>query len=177
MRAASIVIADHQNREGNLCHFQSRTVHCIVSFISLIILLQAVTCPPLSTPKNGTINSTNASYRSVISFNCRAGYQLIGSSTRMCQANRTWDGKETTCLGRLISFERHSSPIITHATFWQFLTWISWFNGFSLTALETIVEQRINVSRKVNLKQRYLDLNLTTWVRRLCHRWCFFLLQ
>lgn len=33
---------------------------------------------------------------------CKSGYQLIGSSIRLCQANGTWSGNETECVCKFL---------------------------------------------------------------------------
>jgi hypothetical protein len=50
-------------------------------------------CPQLTGPANGsvTVNGTTATYA------CSPGFDLVGSATRTCMADRTWSGMEPTC--------------------------------------------------------------------------------
>ncbi|XP_078574744.1 receptor-type tyrosine-protein phosphatase S-like [Branchiostoma floridae x Branchiostoma japonicum] len=56
-----------------------------------------VQCPTLTAPENGAVNGGN-SYQDVVQFTCNHGYQLIGDSSRTCQADRTWTGADPTCV-------------------------------------------------------------------------------
>ncbi|XP_066299112.1 tyrosine-protein phosphatase Lar-like [Branchiostoma lanceolatum] len=52
-------------------------------------------CDP---PENGAVTGGN-SYQDVVQFTCNHGYQLIGDSSRTCQADGTWSGAVPTCIG------------------------------------------------------------------------------
>ncbi|XP_078575823.1 uncharacterized protein LOC144861697 [Branchiostoma floridae x Branchiostoma japonicum] len=56
-----------------------------------------VQCPALTTPENGGMNGGN-SYQDVVQFTCNHGYQLIGDSSRTCQADGTWTGTNVACI-------------------------------------------------------------------------------
>ncbi len=59
---------------------------------------EAITCDALSGPGNGSVGVTNSgSYPSTAMYACDAGYELVGSSTRTCQTNGSWDGSAPTC--------------------------------------------------------------------------------
>ncbi|XP_078575826.1 MAM and LDL-receptor class A domain-containing protein 1-like [Branchiostoma floridae x Branchiostoma japonicum] len=53
-------------------------------------------CPTLTAPENGAASGGN-SYQDVVQFTCNHGYQLIGDSSRTCQADGTWTGTHPTC--------------------------------------------------------------------------------
>eukprot|EP00058_Branchiostoma_floridae_P025619 XP_002611109.1 hypothetical protein BRAFLDRAFT_70467 [Branchiostoma floridae] len=57
-----------------------------------------VRCPTLTAPENGAVNGGN-SYQDVVQFTCNHGYQLIGDSSRTCQADGTWTGADPACIG------------------------------------------------------------------------------
>ncbi|XP_066295428.1 sushi, von Willebrand factor type A, EGF and pentraxin domain-containing protein 1-like isoform X3 [Branchiostoma lanceolatum] len=56
----------------------------------------AVQCPALTAPANGAVSGTNF-YGDVATFTCDPGYNLVGGSTRTCQADATWSGSSPTC--------------------------------------------------------------------------------
>ncbi|XP_035699729.1 uncharacterized protein LOC118432298 [Branchiostoma floridae] len=58
-----------------------------------------VQCPTLTAPENGAVNGTGNSYQDEVQFTCNHGYQLIGDSSRTCQADGTWTGADPTCIG------------------------------------------------------------------------------
>ena len=68
--------------------------------ISLYSIL-AVDCGPLSVPINGSSSGDSTVYPNSVLFKCDSGFNLNGSSTRMCQANETWSGLAAVCVGRL----------------------------------------------------------------------------
>ncbi|XP_065906945.1 uncharacterized protein [Dysidea avara] len=62
-----------------------------------------ILCNNLTTPFNGEITScTSGSIgmgyeRDTCSFTCNTGYELIGSDTRTCQSNGSWNGSDVVC--------------------------------------------------------------------------------
>ncbi|XP_066299114.1 uncharacterized protein [Branchiostoma lanceolatum] len=57
-----------------------------------------VQCPTLTAPENGAVTGGN-SYQDEVQFTCNHGYQLIGDSSRTCQADGTWTGADPACIG------------------------------------------------------------------------------
>ncbi|XP_078598028.1 sushi, von Willebrand factor type A, EGF and pentraxin domain-containing protein 1-like [Branchiostoma floridae x Branchiostoma japonicum] len=53
-------------------------------------------CPTLTSPTNGAVSGSN-SLGDVATFTCDAGYNLVGGSTRTCQADLSWSGSSPTC--------------------------------------------------------------------------------
>ena len=68
------------------------------SFPSLSFLL-AVDCGSLPTPRNGSTHGSATTFPQKVHFKCDNGFDLLGSSVRECQANRTWSGKKANCKG------------------------------------------------------------------------------
>ena len=60
---------------------------------------------PLLAPAHGEIlEVTNTKYRGRARFRCTTkGYEINGSSQRICQANGRWDGEQTTCERKALS--------------------------------------------------------------------------
>lgn len=64
---------------------------CILSVVT------AVQCPLPENPRNGKAIYTSVSYNSVVSYECRYGYTLVGESSRRCGADKKWSGSLPTC--------------------------------------------------------------------------------
>ena len=66
----------------------------------LFIFFTAVNCGTLSSPANGQVSHTGGTtFGQTATYNCDTGYNLVGSSTRTCQATRVWSGSTPTCQG------------------------------------------------------------------------------
>ncbi|XP_064385046.1 sushi, von Willebrand factor type A, EGF and pentraxin domain-containing protein 1-like isoform X2 [Halichondria panicea] len=59
-----------------------------------------VQCPELSHPSGGTVTITSRAPRGIAFYRCNTGNNLIGSSTRSCQTDGTWNGNAPTCQAR-----------------------------------------------------------------------------
>ena len=61
-----------------------------------------VKCPTLTSPNNGMLSCSLggngfANSGDFCGFRCNNGYDLIGNSTRICQADGSWSGSDTVC--------------------------------------------------------------------------------
>ena len=75
------------------------------------LLSTAVDCGTLTNPANGSVSySSGTTFRQTATYSCNTGYNLVGSSTRTCQATRRWSGSAPTCprmlLLKLVSMYR-----------------------------------------------------------------------
>ncbi|GAB0087495.1 sushi, von Willebrand factor type A, EGF and pentraxin domain-containing protein 1 [Sergentomyia squamirostris] len=63
---------------------------------------EVITCPKLEPPKNGYFVKHPQTCGHVLNaacgVRCKSGYQLTGSSIRLCQQNGTWSGNEPECI-------------------------------------------------------------------------------
>ena len=60
-------------------------------------------CSTLSSPANGQVSHfAGTAFGQTATYSCDTGYNLVGDSTRMCQANGRWSGSEPICQGRLL---------------------------------------------------------------------------
>uniref|UniRef100_F6PWZ1 Uncharacterized protein n=1 Tax=Ciona intestinalis TaxID=7719 RepID=F6PWZ1_CIOIN len=58
-----------------------------------------ITCSEMDNPAHGLVECTsNNNYQSICTISCNAGYNLVGTNTRTCQATHTWSGIEATCV-------------------------------------------------------------------------------
>ncbi|XP_039199397.1 sushi, von Willebrand factor type A, EGF and pentraxin domain-containing protein 1-like [Crotalus tigris] len=60
---------------------------------------EVVHCPELHPPENGYFiqNVCNNYFNAACGIRCKTGFDLVGSSIRLCQPNGAWSGSETTC--------------------------------------------------------------------------------
>ena len=71
---------------------------------TLVLVSAVVNCTKiLRAPFNGFMAGKAISYLSERAFWCQRGFQLRGSRRRVCQANKQWNGRPTTCSGRFDS--------------------------------------------------------------------------
>uniref|UniRef100_A0A182SWR0 Sushi, von Willebrand factor type A, EGF and pentraxin domain-containing protein 1 n=1 Tax=Anopheles maculatus TaxID=74869 RepID=A0A182SWR0_9DIPT len=61
------------------------------------VLVTSVQCPSPENPRNGKAIYTSTSYNSVVSYECRYGYTLVGESSRRCGADKRWTGTLPAC--------------------------------------------------------------------------------
>ncbi|XP_010874344.2 sushi domain-containing protein 2 [Esox lucius] len=61
-------------------------------------LLPVVSCDWLATPRNGEKEGTRYLEGAIVSFSCKSGYGLFGSTERTCLPSGEWSGDETYCL-------------------------------------------------------------------------------
>ena len=60
-------------------------------------------CANLTDPANGSVNHTSGTtLGQTATYSCITGYNLVGDSTRTCQAEGNWSGNAPTCAGMYI---------------------------------------------------------------------------
>ena len=70
----------------------------------VFLILTAVDCGSLTDPDNGSVTLTaGTTVEQTATYSCNTGYNLLGDSTRTCQANGVWSGSAPTCQGVLLS--------------------------------------------------------------------------
>ena len=63
-------------------------------------------CGNLTDPVNGSVNHTaGTTLGQTATYSCNTGYNLVGDSTRTCQAEENWSGSASTCEGMYIYSE------------------------------------------------------------------------
>ncbi|XP_035229458.1 sushi, von Willebrand factor type A, EGF and pentraxin domain-containing protein 1-like isoform X2 [Stegodyphus dumicola] len=105
---------EHGRRDGNTFTFTSRvTYHCNVGYelvgrahrycqangkwSAILPSCRPVQCPIPADPPNGRALYTSVSYNSVVKYECRYGYRLVGPATRTCNTSKQWEGSDPTC--------------------------------------------------------------------------------
>ena len=77
-------------------NLNSQTVYIYIYFHSTL-----VDCTTLNTITNGEVSHLNGTtFRQTATYSCNTGYNLVGDSTRMCQADGMWSGSEPTCISK-----------------------------------------------------------------------------
>ena len=75
-----------------------------IPFVEISCILTAVDCGTLTDPASGRVNHTaGTAFGQTATYSCNTGYNLVGSSTRTCQAIGLWSGSAPTCTGVLLS--------------------------------------------------------------------------
>ena len=70
----------------------------------VFLSLTAVNCGNLTDPHNGQVDHTaGTTFGQNAIYSCNTGYNLVGDSTRTCQASGNWSGSAPTCQGILLS--------------------------------------------------------------------------
>ena len=54
-------------------------------------------CGALENPANGIVNHTARTFGKAANYSCNPGYNLMGDSTRVCQATGMWSGIAPNC--------------------------------------------------------------------------------
>ena len=69
----------------------------------ILLILTVVDCGTLTAPDNGQVDLTSGrTFGQTATYSCNAGYNLVGDSSRTCQAAGNWSGSTPTCQGMLL---------------------------------------------------------------------------
>ena len=69
----------------------------------VFLILTGVDCGNLTDPVNGSVTHTvGTTFGQTANYRCNTGYDLVGDSTRTCQATGNWSRSEPTCQGVLV---------------------------------------------------------------------------
>ena len=80
--------------------------------LHIIFLLLTVDCGNLTDPANGRVNHTaGTTFGQTATYSCNTGYNLVGDSTRTCQATGNWSGSAPTCQSMLLKMISSSMHI------------------------------------------------------------------
>ena len=81
----------------------------------IYLLSTVVNCNALNDPANGEVDdSAGTTFGQNATYNCNTGYNLVGNSTRTCQADGMWSGSVPTCQSMLL----YIIPL-THVNAWE----------------------------------------------------------
>ena len=69
-----------------------------VEFYMILLILTVVDCGNLTDPVNGSVTLTaGTTFRQTAIYSCNTDYNLVGNSSRTCQATGEWSGSAPTC--------------------------------------------------------------------------------
>ena len=82
------------------CMFQDESILWFNAFVSKYSIADtlSVVCPDLNHPSNGTVSISSNFVGERANYNCKYGYRLSGSFSRVCQLSGTWSGTQPTCI-------------------------------------------------------------------------------
>lgn len=92
-----------QRMSAGLFHMWLAFLSCSPSLLLSFSPTAPTTCPSLEAPAHGTKFGSKFFVGHEVHFVCSQGFQLIGSTTRVCRDNGTWSGVNAACKG-----EHHS---------------------------------------------------------------------
>ena len=83
------------------------------NLLDVFLLLTVVDCGNLTDPDNGSVNQTaGTTVGQTATYSCNTGYNLVGDSSRTCQAEGVWTGSAPTCQGMLLHYVYfHEGPL------------------------------------------------------------------
>ena len=83
----------------NIFHFKTNATTTIIICIPWSDKTVCFTdCGGLIAPGNGSVDTTaGTTFGLTATFECDAGYDLIGAATRECQADGSWSNADPTC--------------------------------------------------------------------------------
>ena len=71
----------------------------------IVLVLTVVDCGNLTNPANGSVNhSAETTFEQTATYSCNTGYNLVGNSTRTCQATENWSRSAPTCEGVYVKY-------------------------------------------------------------------------
>ena len=80
--------------------------------IHLFPLFVAVDCGTLTSPVNGQVTHTaGTTFGQTATYSCNTGYNLVGDSSRTCQATGEWSGNASACQGIYIYDVKYNCAI------------------------------------------------------------------
>ena len=69
----------------------------------IFVILAVSDCGSLTDVVNGSVTHTSGTaFGGTATYSCNTGYNLVGDSTRTCQATGVWSGSAPTCQGVLL---------------------------------------------------------------------------
>ena len=103
---ATVMAKQRLNCAVTICAFSlyclryQTCVSCVTSkFVLLYLSAPVIDCGTPQSFPNGNFTLVNGSttLNSTVKYECKTGFQLVGSANRICQSNEQWSGQEPMC--------------------------------------------------------------------------------
>ena len=78
---------------------ENNIISSIMSPSLFYLYAVVVDCGSLASPANGQVSLTTTTFGSTATYECDAGYVLVGGETRTCQESGSWSGQDPECRG------------------------------------------------------------------------------
>ena len=89
------------------------------NLLDVFLLLTVVDCGNLTDPDNGQVDLTaGTTFGQNATYSCNTGYNLVGDSTRTCQAEEDWSGSAPTCQGMLLHYVYFHEGLLSTGANW-----------------------------------------------------------
>ena len=90
----------HVNENGQMViGYQLEPTNFVQLNIYVYFRSTVVKCGTLNTISNGQVSHLNGTtFGQTATYSCNTSYNLVGGSTRICQADGMWSGSEPTCI-------------------------------------------------------------------------------
>ena len=69
--------------------------------MTVVLFRTVIDCGGLSSPTNGEVTVSTTTFGSTANYTCDTGNDLVGDTTRTCQADGQWSRSEPTCQSKL----------------------------------------------------------------------------
>ena len=94
------------------CSTQSNASSRCRNLHDIFLISVVVDCGSLTAPANGQVDLTSGTTFGLnATYSCNTGYNLVGVSTRTCEATGVWPNSAPTCQGILFLSNMHLSNI------------------------------------------------------------------
>ena len=69
-------------------------------------------CGALTDPANGQVSHPDGTtFGQTATYSCNTGFNIVGDSTRTCEATGDWSGSAPTCQRMLLTFYMHTKML------------------------------------------------------------------
>ena len=91
----------------------------------IFLISTVVDCGNLTAPANGQVDLTSrTTFGQTATYSCNTGYNLVGDSTRTCEATGNWSGSAPFCQSMLLQGVSFLSYVHIQYETQQYVFWI-----------------------------------------------------
>ena len=93
-------------------------------------------CGPLDNPEGGRVVVRETTFGSTAFYSCLEGFNLVGPTSRVCQANGQWSAFAPTCRGVMVAYKADIRLHITIIPSYTCKSYLQGARGFQTSAME-----------------------------------------